>query len=484
MMKIFLTILLYLGLLPFCQTWANAEAIEIKDMLLKYTASQEIPARTSTGKQGKINIGTQIIIGDSYSCARGKLCRQVSTKNSDGSVNRFIVKQSDLFTSISKEVKGPLIMRDKETDQTVEITDTKKIVLLDFNSPTNMAEVVMVNEEGEVIDHHGDERDTSKPIYLIDLANFKNGTLKVMQAHLELMRKQKAQEGNCDDAKTLDKLITFNKKILNIVAKTGESEVYEPSCRVLKQLKSELKSNENKEKMLSCLKNLKSSLAKIMKNSKTPRKTLLTFIYSKLSNEERDFLAMVITAHGESRSLTPPKEEFTAVMKVLHERLLDTMERGQALVNSENQEEKTKGAKYLQAELMDMAIQNLQFSIYNTKGNQWLIFFREDDNKEDVAEDQVMLIDSYLQYDDPNTKYEPAAKKLTHYCTKELFDNETDTSQWYITGASKKISTNKHNLKIDGVELELKKGHLFFDGVGWNPDDNKFHKWTVGTEKK
>ena len=69
---------------------------------------------------------------------------------------------------------------------------------------------------------------------------------------------------------------------------------------------------------------------------------------------EQEFLASMVTSIGEAGILAPPPEEMVAIMMVLKNRKEDAQQNG-----------------YKNANMLDAALQSLQFSMYNRGAHHW-----------------------------------------------------------------------------------------------------------------
>lgn len=162
-------------------------------------------------------------------------------------------------------------------------------------------------------------------------------------------------------------------------------------------------------------------------------------LYQNLNEQEQIFFAKMMTAVGEAGVLTPPVEEMIVIMKVLENRARTARERGATTANE-----------------LDVAIQPLQFSIYNANATHHIRDFLNQTNTSAQTEAALRAFQSY-----ENTDFvEPEdVDRIYHYHAQYARHRD-----WM--NPNKRLPTfvvNNHQ-----VQRQSGRRHIFYQGVRWS----------------
>ncbi len=203
-----------------------------------------------------------------------------------------------------------------------------------------------------------------------------------------------------------------------------------------------------------CLQDIKDRIVKksLDENKSLDREKFLKALYS-LSPKERDFIALTFTAQGESGIITPPLGEMMIIMKALENRR-----------NNANNKIAKKNEK-ANIELLDVALQPFQFSMYNEKDSGWKTVLLS--GKSNIKNEKN-AIDAFLKMKDPNTKILPS--NITHYVANYLYNKSKKKGEkrWYLKEKKTKVKVFIDNDK-KGTDLKGKNGveHFFYSDMNW-----------------
>lgn len=172
----------------------------------------------------------------------------------------------------------------------------------------------------------------------------------------------------------------------------------------------------------------------------------------KLNPYEQEFMSAVLTGYGEGRSES--EEEIAMIFKTL-----------------ENRKKYAIAKDCKNANILDMALQPYQFSMWRKDDPNWPKAISLENEEFSEKKDFKRMIKIFINYREGKYKFEPlkTANRVYHYRMKNM-DKEPDTPpDW---GPSKiallNLKVNKKNIGKDYSTSE----HYFFKKVAWS---FKFH---------
>lgn len=202
-----------------------------------------------------------------------------------------------------------------------------------------------------------------------------------------------------------------------------------------------------KAKLGQCIKSIQNSITR--RGTVTSRGQLFRNIYRYLKPEEQHFAAMVFTSQGEAGILTPDvndssvkhPEELMMIMKVIDNR-----------VRNSNEDAKRRGETG-DTTALDVALDPLQFSMYNANETLWSTMMQPGSNQKfDVA------IDAYMKFNKANFEPKPDIDHVYHY-----------HANWMVpTGWGSRFSQNKNSLQL---QVKVDGGLLRQPNPMYNEDD-------------
>jgi len=211
---------------------------------------------------------------------------------------------------------------------------------------------------------------------------------------------------------------------------TGNENGWIPSCEVLQNTNL---TPAHKEQLKKCVTNMRAAI----NVGGTSRGNLLRNLYKKLNTREQEFAAMIFTAIGEARNTN--NADRVMVMKTINNRARYAQEKG-----------------FSDANELDVALQNKQFSMYNSNDPNWSRALIQ--RKSDPAIDRV--VKSYLSYRNTEFSEGSTSNQIYHYLTPAV---EGKTA-WVRQG--KNVTPQVNN--------EKPSGHKFYIGVPWTFRRNNF----------
>jgi hypothetical protein len=209
------------------------------------------------------------------------------------------------------------------------------------------------------------------------------------------------------------------------------------SCQILSS------SSSNPEDYVNCLETIKEKLN--YKDSDSAS-VAISKLYT-LHPDEQKFMAYILTMYGEARGMRPPEHHMAGVMKTIDNR------------------HSYARKKYPDATELDVVLQDLQFSMYNKKDPNWRQAMK--------ASPQLMMaaLTTYAKKNIMSIEINPKGEeiqKIYHYATTDLC-NSSSPPRW--------INSKKHvKLVIDGKDLPLNKGHMFYQSIPWTFNPNNRYK--------
>lgn len=130
---------------------------------------------------------------------------------------------------------------------------------------------------------------------------------------------------------------------------------WKPGCDVLNGSVNE----GSREKLMQCLSSIKQLvMTEAREGSSLSNSKMRQVLKTRLNSKERQFAALIFTAYGEARGTRPAVENQMMVMKVIENRVRHARER-----QGKNPDE------------MDIALQPMQFSMYNANDPNWRTMF-------------------------------------------------------------------------------------------------------------
>jgi hypothetical protein len=176
-----------------------------------------------------------------------------------------------------------------------------------------------------------------------------------------------------------------------------------------------------------------------------------------LSEKEKHFMAALFTMYGEARGTRPPEENMASILFVLENRLSYA---------------KSKG--HTNANLLDVAVQNSQFSMFNPSDPNWKAAITADSTKMAAA------IKVYAQRKSTFAKHS-ITNDVYHYATAGLCKSK-NPPDWALTKVKttvkeKVIVTEKlkarANVNVNGHNIVH---HYYFKDVPWTFNPNNRYK--------
>lgn len=223
--------------------------------------------------------------------------------------------------------------------------------------------------------------------------------------------------------------------------------------------KALLETPSSKEAHLQCFEFLQNKIKNKMseKNRSKRAYQAISALYE-LKEHEQKFLAYLLTMYGEARGTKPVKEQMAGVMKVIQNRTEYAKEKG-----------------FLDANELDVVLQNNQFSMYNVQDNNWEVALNANFEEMSDAVDVYMEKDSF-QIKINQKKQTKKTDSVYHYISKMLYLSE-DRPLW-------SLPSNHVNLAVNGSVLNNSNGHVFFSNVPWTFEPtNKYKKYAEKEEK-
>lgn len=233
---------------------------------------------------------------------------------------------------------------------------------------------------------------------------------------------------------------------------------YRPGCEAL--AKGKAVSAQDKEKLTQCVRSIRRAVSEGARksNGNLDRATAFKNLYSKLRPEEQRFAAMIFTAQGEAAVLVrgnpPAIQEMQAVMKVVENRKNDANRRA----GSEKYNE------------LDIVLQPLQFSMYNSNDNGWK---RSLDSG--VSENFNNPIDAFIGFENATFAPKPQVDQVYHYHTNYVNPDWTRSNKaMRITadGRTTRAAPAGYNEGTSSGRAQIMKSysrvrHIFFHNLPW-----------------
>lgn len=218
---------------------------------------------------------------------------------------------------------------------------------------------------------------------------------------------------------------------------------WHPHCQVLAK-SPQLESDE--AEMSLCFSELRKSVTanNLDSNRKYIRSQVFRDMYRKLNPTEQRFLAMTMTAYGESGILRDERD-MKMIMKVIDNRV--------AFAN--------KKARTPKANELDVVLQPLQFSMYNANQNDWRQSLEASPHDPGVK----LAIKSFRNY--PKSSFEPKSKvdNIRHYHATYVNPNWASRSKLIpvqIDGERTRI----RKLKVRKTRVDVR--HEFYENIAWS----------------
>lgn len=248
----------------------------------------------------------------------------------------------------------------------------------------------------------------------------------------------------------------MTEKMEKAVESAGEADCEEetPTERVL-SAKSENKwldgcevladqiSEKDKTKLEKCFASIKDVLSEGKRLSPDDRDKVFPEFYTKLNPIEQEFMASMVTSIGEAGVLAPPAEEMVAIMMVLKNRRDQAREKG-----------------FSDANMLDAALQNMQFSMYNKGAHHWSDAL----NRPNSDNQTQYAFDAFIKFKNLKLPSSSPLKDIFHYHTDKV------APAW-------KSARNMLKVVLNGVKLkESGARHLFYKDIGWTFKHNPWSR--------
>ena len=201
---------------------------------------------------------------------------------------------------------------------------------------------------------------------------------------------------------------------------------------------------QSRTKLEQCFTSIKAAISEGRELKPSDRAKVFPTFYTKLNHVEQEFLASMVTSIGEAGVLAPPPEEMVAIMMVLKNRKEDALDKG-----------------FTGANMLDAALQSLQFSMYNRGAHHWSDAL----NRPNSDSQTQHAFDAFIKF--KNLKL-PASSPM-----KDVFHYHTDKVSPGWKSPSKILK-----MVLDGVRLkQTGSRHIFYKDISWsfkhNPWSNK-----------
>jgi hypothetical protein len=201
---------------------------------------------------------------------------------------------------------------------------------------------------------------------------------------------------------------------------------------------------QSRTKLEQCFTSIKATISEGRKLKPSDRAKVFPTFYSKLNSVEQEFLASMVTSIGEAGVLAPPPEEMVAIMMVLKNRKEDAQEKG-----------------FSGANMLDTALQSLQFSMYNRGAHHWSDAL----NRPNSDSQTQHAFDAFIKFKNLKISASSPLKDVFHYHTDKV------SPDW-------KSPSKILKMVLDGVRLkQTGSRHIFYEDIGWsfkhNPWSNK-----------
>lgn len=203
-----------------------------------------------------------------------------------------------------------------------------------------------------------------------------------------------------------------------------------PHCEVLA---TQPNRPEDFDRLNQCYNSIRDTLLSGLNSRNPNRADVFRRMYRRLNSREQHFIAMTLTAIGEAGVITPPLQEMSIVMKVIENRTRNIQERGR--------EEVTE---------LDIVLQHLQFSMYNSGSPLWASGLRRSPNDRQRRN----ALQAYIQYQ--NADFEPSnIDRVYHYHANYVSPNWKNNSRIVRP-------------VIDGQGLRQRgTRHIFYRDIAW-----------------
>ena len=218
---------------------------------------------------------------------------------------------------------------------------------------------------------------------------------------------------------------------------------WHPHCQVLAK-SPQLESDE--AEMVLCLQSLKKSVTEnnLNEDRKYIRSQVFRDMYRKLNPTEQRFLALSLTAYGESGILRDERD-MKMIMRVIDNRVKYANKKGRSPKANE----------------LDIVLQPLQFSMYNANQNDWRQALEASPHDPGIK----LAVSSYRKY--PNASFEPKEKidDIRHYHATYVNPNWASRSKLIpvqIDGDRTRI----RRLKVRGERVDVR--HEFYQNIAWS----------------
>lgn len=201
---------------------------------------------------------------------------------------------------------------------------------------------------------------------------------------------------------------------------------------------------QSRTKLEQCFTSIKAAISEGRKLKPSDRAKVFPTFYSKLNHVEQEFLASMVTSIGEAGVLAPPPEEMVAIMMVLKNRKEDALEKG-----------------FTGANMLDTALQSLQFSMYNRGAHHWSDAL----NRPNSDSQTQHAFDAFIKFKNLKISASSPMNDVFHYHTDKV------SPDW-------KSPSKILQMVLDGVRLkQTGSRHIFYKDIGWsfkhNPWSNK-----------
>lgn len=192
---------------------------------------------------------------------------------------------------------------------------------------------------------------------------------------------------------------------------------------------------QSKMKLEQCFTSIKATISEGRTLKPGDRNTVFPTFYSKLNSVEQEFLASMVTSIGEAGILAPPPEEMVAIMMVLKNRKEDAQQKG-----------------FGSANMLDAALQNLQFSMYNRGAHHWSDAL----NRPNSDSQTQHAFDAFIKFRNLKLTSSSPLKDVFHYHTDQV------SPDW-------KSPSKILKMVLGGVRLKEKGArHIFYKDIGWS----------------
>ena len=209
-------------------------------------------------------------------------------------------------------------------------------------------------------------------------------------------------------------------------------------CKIL----SEDIGKESFSKLAVCLGAIKNKVISGNKNTNGSlnREKVFKAMYTNLTPAEQRFAALIFTAYGETRGISPVEENMAGVMKVIENRTRNVKQRtGRNDVNE-----------------LDIALAPWQFSTFNAHDPNW----RKAINSPIMDISNSKAIDAFIELRGKSFMPMPGAEEIYHFHTQAMGRPNWARNEPIIP------------FRVDGARLDTNSsGHQFYSGIAFPYSD-------------